>query len=799
MYDLKIKELEIDSFRGIKHEDLKLDSKSLVLLGENGTGKSSIANAIEYLLTSNVSLLKGSQDIDHNKAIRFFGKSDRKLNVKAVFSNGMTIERDETSFNCPAELKPLIKSLENGSNILNRKKLLKFIDSQPKERYTAIGKLFGYDYLDSVEDIFRKEYNGLEKSLSDKKQDYANSIKSFSDKLGLEFKLRYKNPSKKQKILNYRSSQKQYEKCLSELNERIDGKFPKLEYNTNFEDYLKDLQETLNSNNKKQAQIILDSIRSLEDPSKEGKLNRILSKYQYYYLNSAKNASMLLNLLDQSKQYILTNESTTCPVCKSDIDTLLITDNLNEEIGQLKTSLQSIEVLNEETYEFISYLEELNESYRFIEMQIESIEDDDISEILKCQRENIASLEKLIEDLELVISFNLNAAEIENPIESNETRIKNIGKYLEMNYFRQDKEYNDTLDLLNQCIILLISLKKTQEDIDSIEKEFKAAKTVYNTYKDEKVKYIRNTLENLTDKINEYYAFIHKDDGIINPRFEVSGSTGLKLKIDSFDEESDPREYSSEGHLDTLGLCIFLAFAKEYNPVPILVLDDIVATVDSSHKERISRLLLDEFDDHQLIITTHNKTWFNQIRHMRKARERKDNDYGKFQFIEITSWNIDEGPHLSNHKTDIQIIQKHLIRNDLVAAVHASRRLLENVLRNICLTNGSRLVLKESPYTLLEYLNAAENSIKYLTKGSELEEYYDDAFFEVEQVRYLGNSFVHGDDEDLTFNDASAFCDAVYELQKAVTCDRCGSYIKFNRYTHKGQCSNNKCQSSFDL
>lgn len=807
MNDLKLKELEINAFRGIKHEDLKLNSKSLILLGENGTGKSSIVQAIEYLLTSKVGALegKGRGDLRQDVAIRFFGKEDKDLNVKATFNNDFAIERNTTGLKGPEEIKSIIKPLSNGSNILNRKKLLDYVDSQPKERYTEIGKLIGFNYMDDIGDIFNKERNKIETSLTDKKYEYTNSLMTLSKRLNLDFKLRYKKLTKKNKVLNYESSKGQYEKCIEELNRRIDGKFPQLENDTNIEEYLKDLQETLNSNNKRQVKTILDSIKDIGDlNSKEDDLNQIINKYELFYLDSAKNASLLLNILENSKRYIQENNSAICPVCKNDIDAKKICEDIDSETNELKKNLSSIEVLKEETYDFIYYLESLNDNFRFILRQIELLDGEDMEKILNCQRENIKSVENLIDDLKSMVNFEISASELENTLSMCHSKLMNISKYLKSSYFKEDDEYQETLELLNQCLISLINLNKIQKDIDSFEKEFKVAETIDKIYKKEKVKYIRNTLEKLTDRINEYYAFIHKDDSIKNPRFEVSGPTGLKLKMDSFDdEESDPREYSSEGHLDTLGLCITLAHIKENSSVPIIVLDDIVATVDSSHKERIARLLLDEFHDYQLIITTHNKMWFNQIRHLVKARQRHkkhDNGYDDYQFVEIKSWNRDEGPHLSNHKTDIQTIQKHLINSELVAAVHASRRYLENILRNVCIANNAKMFYKETPYFLLEYLNAAQKEVNYQTKGTELEDYYDNIFFEIEQTRFLGNSFVHGDeDDDLTFNEASTFCDAVYELHEAVTCEKCGSYIKFNKYNHKGQCTNKKCQSSFDL
>ena len=803
---MKFKELEINSFRGIKHEDLKLDSKSLVLLGENGTGKSSIVQAIEYLFTSEVGALKGKGrgDLRHNTAIKFFGKSNNALNVKAVFNDNTTIERNKNGLIGSDETKSLIKSVSKGSNILNRRKLLEFVDSQPKERYDAIGKLFGYEQIDSVEIVFKKEHNAIEKTLMDKIDDYTKSIKTLSIKLGLDFKPKFKKISKKNKFSYFESSKSQYEVCIEELNRRIDGKFPKLEKETGFEKYLNNLQETLNSNNKKQAKIVLDSISSIDDlNSRQEELDKILLKYEQHYLESAKNANLLLNLLNNSMEYILVNNSTVCPVCKTDINTEELCENMSVEIKELKTTLQSIESLKRETFEFIDYLNELDENYKFIEKQIELIEDQGINEILECQRGNIITIEKLIMDLESMTNYEIGATEISKTLNESNAKLMVVDKYLKSNYLEVDTEYQQRLDFLNQSIILLINLKKTQKDIDKLKKEFNIAETVYKVYNKEKVNYIKNTLRELIDRINEYYSYIHKGDDINNLQFEVSGPSGLKLKMDCFKEESDPREYSSEGHLDTLGLCIFLAFIKENSTIPIIVLDDIVATVDSSHKERIARLLLDEFDDYQLIITTHNKMWFKQIKQLTKARERKhrkENRFKNYQFLEIKSWNIDEGPHLSNHKTDIQTIQKHLINNDLVAAVHASRRYLENVLRNVCMANRARVIYKETPYSLLEYFNSAQNEVIYKTKGSDLEYYYDEVFFEIEQVRFLGNSFVHGDEEDdLTFNEAKTFCDAVFELQEAVTCEECGSYIEFNKHNHKGLCTNKKCQSSFDL
>jgi recombinational DNA repair ATPase RecF len=48
---VKIKTINIHAFRGIPDLELQLDGKNLLLRGENGTGKSSIVEAIEFFFT----------------------------------------------------------------------------------------------------------------------------------------------------------------------------------------------------------------------------------------------------------------------------------------------------------------------------------------------------------------------------------------------------------------------------------------------------------------------------------------------------------------------------------------------------------------------------------------------------------------------------------------------------------------------------------------------------------------------------------------------------------------------------
>jgi DNA repair exonuclease SbcCD ATPase subunit len=69
---MKIKELKIKGIRGIKEEIvLNLNQKSLLLFGDNGSGKSSITDAIEWFYHDRVRNLS-NEEIDRKGYCQVF-------------------------------------------------------------------------------------------------------------------------------------------------------------------------------------------------------------------------------------------------------------------------------------------------------------------------------------------------------------------------------------------------------------------------------------------------------------------------------------------------------------------------------------------------------------------------------------------------------------------------------------------------------------------------------------------------------------------------------------------------------
>jgi energy-coupling factor transporter ATP-binding protein EcfA2 len=134
--------------------------------------------------------------------------------------------------------------------------------------------------------------------------------------------------------------------------------------------------------------------------------------------------------------------------------------------------------------------------------------------------------------------------------------------------------------------------------------------------------YIDNLLQSIARQVNGLYAQIHPDEPLGGSKFNVKKKTSgsLELKAD-FGGATDiaPTAYYSEAHLDTLGLCVYLALAKRSGAGnSIVVLDDILTSVDEVYLDRVIALLAEEARHFgHLIITTHSRVWYDRMKMIR--------------------------------------------------------------------------------------------------------------------------------------------------------------------------------------
>lgn len=126
------------------------------------------------------------------------------------------------------------------------------------------------------------------------------------------------------------------------------------------------------------------------------------------------------------------------------------------------------------------------------------------------------------------------------------------------------------------------------------------------------------TIDEISADIQKMWAILHPGEAIEDVRLYIPKDTDkaidICLKFHGKEQES-PRLTLSEGYRNSLGLCIFLAMAKrEAGDDRPVFLDDVIVSLDRNHRGMIVELLQREFSARQVIILTHDRDWYTELR-----------------------------------------------------------------------------------------------------------------------------------------------------------------------------------------
>lgn len=162
-------------------------------------------------------------------------------------------------------------------------------------------------------------------------------------------------------------------------------------------------------------------------------------------------------------------------------------------------------------------------------------------------------------------------------------------------------------------------------------------------------------LSAISVNVGRLYEAVHPGEGLEKISLGLDPKRRASLDIASSFEGNPgvpPQAYLSESHLDTLGLCIFLALAELDDPgETLLVLDDVLASVDEPHVERLIEMLYEEAAKFRhCVITTHYRPWKQKLRWGWLKN-------GQCQFIELSKWTNQGGITLIRSIPDVERLQ----------------------------------------------------------------------------------------------------------------------------------------------
>jgi len=650
-----IKSIDIENLRGIRRNiHLDLDNKSLIIFGENGKGKSSIIDGIEYALTKDIKHISSScREVSLQKHAPNIYANFKDIKVKIEFKDGSTLSNREEPKEGTLAYK-IRNSITGNINILRRSQLLDAIFAQPKERYDLLKQFLPLTEINKFEDASKKVVDKFQEEISNLQKEIENHKKIIEDTLGIEDLnsvtnddiisiLTNRGKQFNLEVLNNLEEIPEYIKKVDNYVESM-GNISRDRVLRNFLDLLK---EVVDKKSPEQfAKIIFDNINS--------KLDLVQKKAIVFYEE----------FLTTGIRWLKEDNKSLCPFCETPIDVPSVIERVQKRIN--------------ENLEYSTLKKEFQRDYDILQSELKWWEDSVIkirSINKELNDEKIEYLCKIIEDnIQKFIKLVPKSIQ-ENIIEKN---LPNWDQSIYQNASNLISEYSNKVltdnivSLVNQAIKFKHDLKVVHDNLlhlnektnkyNHLNKKYTIIKRFYEELVRQRKSSVQEIYNDIKEDVNSYYNNMHPEENIggIDLKIKDSSSKGSAVIEASFYEKDgeDPRAYYSEAHLDTLGLSIFLALYKraclKNKDLRLLILDDIFTSVDAPHRINIIKLIFSEFKEHQLIITTHDIVLYKEILELEKQ-------YGgnnKFRNMEIFEWLKGVGPIIDDTRSEIEKLKQ---------------------------------------------------------------------------------------------------------------------------------------------
>ena len=174
----RIEELSIKDFRGattLLNIDFDKSKPMVMIFGENGTGKSSIIDAFDFVCNQQYGSIHGRSSVKKKSHLPAIGKSKNDISITIKFDNKVWTANHQGP-------DPITSPTGFPSaNILRRNSILKLIDSPPNKRYEELSGFLSVPYIEKCESTLRdairnqeREYNESTLSVTQAKEELGN-------------------------------------------------------------------------------------------------------------------------------------------------------------------------------------------------------------------------------------------------------------------------------------------------------------------------------------------------------------------------------------------------------------------------------------------------------------------------------------------------------------------------------------------------------------------------------------------------------------------------------------------------
>ena len=800
---IKIEKMHFEEFLGIRDLKINCNHQSIAIVGPNGSGKSGVIEGAVFGLIGRIKRFEGtgSKGLSIDKYGANINKKESpqdslvKLTVKLT-NIGKTAEitrkvSSPENLNITPNNPKIKEELDKVSKLteiaLTRKNMLQFILVEPSKRGQQVQALLDLENFETIRKNMNTVKNNLIKDSKNAKSDCTTRL----DELLRHFDIEKYDEFTFLKIIN--------EKCnilglpeITEISENLieNLKLGERQQNSEFnkESTIRDIENSIE---------YIKSIPKLHSDQKSNLLQVIAELENnpalfQLYTNHDWLTKGIENVIDMH-----------CPLCDTRFDSQeFLIEHLRKKLKMSQKAEKLYETAN------------VNGNILYTEIE-------KLSKLLN----QLAQISKITEDKELITiieKWTGDLVEFQTQL-TNFSEIVNLKERLYDNWLKIPTNFTQFMEKLKQKIHAIPDQSKKVEAVSFlIEAKLRFESYFNSKKKSEHANHIEQhainiyklfcevvdgKLDSLYETVNEdfckFYRFVNiGDEDEFNAKF-ISNAGSLDLKVDFYDRGLfPPGAYHSEGHQDMMGLCLYLALIKQVhsNNPSLILLDDVLMSIDANHRRRVSKMLNKFFGKTQFVITTHDRVWVTKMQN-----ENLIDGKNTFRFY---GWNVQKGASIKVSGDIWTQIDEKINESDIEPAAQMLRRYLEGLFLNLVedlrapiiyhandqyvfgeLFDSAHPKLKKHYKKALDSANSwrKADQIKIIeTRIKNLEENVDNCKSE----QWVINKVVHYNDwANFTQCELEEVVTAFKELLKCFKCESCNSWLYLSQNSLRCDCN----------
>lgn len=794
---MKLLELTIKNIRGIPDLTLKPNGRNMVVYGPNGSGKSSVIDAIDFLFTGQISRLvgRGTGGItlqEHGLHLNAIGNPQNAyVHGRVQLYDGSIVElqrsvSENKDLTCKdydqAEMELLLRLASNGQHVLTRQRILQYVTEQPKDRAEKIQALLGLSNLEDIRASLVKVKNNLDK-------EYTKAQGSYQTIQGQIGSLIEAMEWTENAVLVFINQQRAVlgEKAIDVLNPLLVRRDLAFGLHPGVGEFTNPTILEADINNLRR--VLTDEVRSKlkgADQILRATIGTIRADPRLFHELAHQ------QLIDQGLK--LLDETGACPLCH----TVFPSGELRRKLETRLTAAQEASHLKNRIEQAVREISEIVEfvipSLNKVIAAAEQVHGMGAISSFQSWRKRLTLFKRSLQQpLEQYMELDDQVAILFSPSDI-DVILTQLTATVLANYPQSSPEQT-SYDRLIQIESLLTSWIQEKVKHDVAKKGRDYGEILYQTFLGARDKILGDLYSEIRQRFEDLYRQLHGPDEAKFISLLEPDEAGLNFKVDFHGRGMHPpHALHSEGHQDSMGICLFLALAERLTKgkFSLTLLDDVVMSVDTGHRKDLCRVLRDQFPGRQFIIATHDEVWARYLKSMGVVQSS--------EIIELLNWELSTGPS-SDYQRDIWVqIEADLERNDVPNASGKLRRWAEAFFRDACDSLAASVVFQSSgTYTLGDFLPAANKKwLVYIDESKKAARSYandelvstieaeETAFKSVRQriteEDWIVNATVHYNPwTNLHVNEFRTVLEAFMHLNTLYICTHCNGILHVDR------------------